>query len=414
MTKILYLDWNSFAGEFMKTAWEKAGISVVVFPFDFNKEKDRKNTRMDSELTQALVMAIMSDSFDAVFSFNYFPIAAMAAKACRVRYISWVYDSPYAQLYSHTINFQTNDIRIFDKAEVINLKNKGVKTVSYLPLASATDYYDALLEKSLNDEMKYTSDISFVGAMYTESKHQLYKKIEKLPLYEKGMLDGMIELQKHIYGQGILETVLNDNISLVNEIEKVSPVYLHPDGFETKEWVYANYYLYRQVTAKERTEIMNLLAENGYGLKIYTNKSENDGDDNVYLSAKARNLIQGKVDYYKEAPYVFRNSKINLNISLRSIGSGIPLRAFDIMGCGGFLLTNYQSDLLELFEPDKDFVYYTSYQDLIQKIDYYLSHETERKKIAINGYEKVKKHHTFMHRVQDLQRKSVAFPWVPD
>ena len=43
-------------------------------------------------------------------------------------------------------------------------------------------------------------------------------------------------------------------------------------------------------------------------------------------------------------PLVFQNSKINLNITLRSIKNGIPLRAIDIMGAGGFLLTNYQND----------------------------------------------------------------------
>ena len=43
MTKILYLDWNSFAGEYMKEAWKQTGITVVTFPFPFNKENDRKD-----------------------------------------------------------------------------------------------------------------------------------------------------------------------------------------------------------------------------------------------------------------------------------------------------------------------------------------------------------------------------------
>ena len=38
---------------------------------------------------------------------------------------------------------------------------------------------------------------------------------------------------------------------------------------------------------------------------------------------------------------MFANSKVNLNITLRNIKTGIPLRALDIMGAGGFLLTNY-------------------------------------------------------------------------
>ena len=69
------------------------------------------------------------------------------------------------------------------------------------------------------------------------------------------------------------------------------------------------------------------------------------------------------------------------------------------MGSGGFLLTNYQEDYLEYFVPDEDFVYYEDYADLVRKARYYLEHEEERVQIARNGYEKVKKYHTYKERV---------------
>ena len=77
----------------------------------------------------------------------------------------------------------------------------------------------------------------------------------------------------------------------------------------------------------------------------------------------------GATDYYAEMPYVFANSKINLNITLKSIQSGIPLRAMDIMGAGGFLLTNFQADFLDYFTPEEDFVYYNDTEDLLNKIE---------------------------------------------
>lgn len=60
----------------------------------------------------------------------------------------------------------------------------------------------------------------------------------------------------------------------------------------------------------------------------------------------------GPIDWYSVMPLVFKNTCINLNITLKSIQSGIPLRGMDIMGSGGFLLTNYQNDFL-------DFLYLT-------------------------------------------------------
>ena len=113
----------------------------------------------------------------------------------------------------------------------------------------------------------------------------------------------------------------------------------------------------------------------------------------------------GPVDYYEEMPYVFANSKINLNITLRSIKSGIPLRAMDIMGAGGFLLTNFQSDFLDYFVPGEDFVYYDSQEDLLNKIDYFLSHEKEREEISKNGQERVRNEHnyfTFFEKIFDI------------
>lgn len=394
MSHILFLEWNSFANEYMKRAWTAAGDTFTCFSFSAKE----KNTRLDPELTKAIAQALITGHYDYMFSFNYFPVAAMAAKACRVRYVSWVYDSPYAQLYSETVHYPTNDIRVFDSAEVERLQRLGVATVSYLPMAADTAYYDKI---HAEDGKQYKADISFVGSLYLESNMQLYHRLEAMSDYDKGYLEGMLQAQKNLYGQNILEELLEKDQKLVERMEAVSPLTPHPDAFATKEWYYANFYLYRKVTAYERMDIISMLADR-YDIKVYTHMD----DANIKALSDKPSLqkaLKPAVDYYSQAPYVYKNSKINLNITLRSIGSGIPLRSFDIMGCGGFLLTNYQADMFELFEPDRDFVYYTDYQDLLAKVEYYLTHEEERKQIARSGYEKVRKNHTYQHRLTSLK-----------
>ena len=74
----------------------------------------------------------------------------------------------------------------------------------------------------------------------------------------------------------------------------------------------------------------------------------------------------------------------------------------DIMGAGGFLLTNFQADLLNFFIPDEDFVYYEDENDLIRKIDYYLEHDEKRQQIAQNGHTKVLKNHSFEKCLSDI------------
>ena len=72
------------------------------------------------------------------------------------------------------------------------------------------------------------------------------------------------------------------------------------------------------------------------------------------------------------------------------------------MGCEGFVLSNYQPELIELFEPGVDFDYYTSMDELVEKTNYYLTHDAERKEISHNGFIKVSKSYNYIIRFKRL------------
>lgn len=101
-------------------------------------------------------------------------------------------------------------------------------------------------------------------------------------------------------------------------------------------------------------------------------------------------------------PLVFNNSRINLNMTIRNIRTGIPLRVWDILGAGGFLLTNFQVELPDYFENGKDIVYYEDINDSCRKARYYLAHEDERRQIALNGYNIVKQNHSYTQRIATI------------
>ena len=75
---------------------------------------------------------------------------------------------------------------------------------------------------------------------------------------------------------------------------------------------------------------------------------------NVYSNSDISDMLRiqycGSVDYWSELPQVFRMSKINLNFTIPNIKSGIPLRVWDVLGAGGFLLTNYQAEIPYYFK----------------------------------------------------------------
>ena len=112
-----------------------------------------------------------------------------------------------------------------------------------------------------------------------------------------------------------------------------------------------------------------------------------------------------------EMPVIFHESKINLNTTCKAIRTGLPQRIFDIMGSGGFVLSNYQSELPELFEVGSEVISYGSMDELIELVSYYLDHDKERQEIAHNGYERVAKEYNYTIRLAQLLELAFSTPF---
>ena len=381
--KILYLEWKSFGNEDMYEVLKKMGHQVETVPFAGAKTKEKE---LKSEVNRRL----QKESYDLMFSFNYFSAASNVCKEFGIKYVSWVYDSPYIHVYSYTVLHDCNYIFLFDYGVYEELKSAGINTVYYLPLG-VNHYRLQRLQNTSKHKAIYGSDISFVGSLYSEPKHRLYDKFAKMDPYVKGYLDGLIQAQLKVYGYNLLQDMLTEDI--IAKMQEVYPTDPNAPTVLSPAAIYGDYVLARQVTTIERKEILTLLGSKTFDTKLFTY------DDSVKISG-VKNC--GMIDYYEDMPYAFLNAKINLNITLRSIRTGIPLRAMDIMGCGGFLLTNYQEEMEQYFVLDEDFVYYTDYDDLVAKVEYYLFHEKEREEIARNGQEKIFAYHTLEQRVEQI------------
>lgn len=382
---ILVFEHNDFGIEDIKEAFEEIGHSYTVISTDHLRE------RVSSEFDMLFEKAYSSKSYDCVFTFNYSPVLSNNCKKVNLPYIALVYDSPQVMLYSYTIINPCNYVFIFDKAMYLDLKNAGINTVYYVPLCANTK---RLSNMPLNDNPNLKADISFVGSMYNE-KHNLYDRMVDAGLsdFARGYLEAIMDAQMNVYGDFFLDSLLGGKV--LEDMQKAMPVVTNSDGVETIEYMYAHYFLARKLANKERTAIFKKLEAltDEYDIKLFTPNATPE-------LPRINNC--GPIDYYNHMPYVFKNSKINLNISLRSIRSGIPLRGIDVMGAGGFLLSNYQADYYDFFEPGGDLVLFESHEDLIDKCKYYLSHESERADIAKSGFEKINEYHTYTVRLQEI------------
>jgi spore maturation protein CgeB len=372
---ILFLDWACFGRRDVLEFFSKRQDNVTLFAHpDYD-------LRVSKSFTEEANKLLSEKDFDFCFSYNYFPLMATVCHEHNLKYIAFVYDNPQVKLYSYTVTYSTNFIFLFDSSIVEQFRKEGISTFYYMPLPVNPNKIHSLLQQPYDRE-RLSAEVSFVGSLYNEA-HNLYDSLEDLPSYTKGFLEGILSAQSKVYGMNFMEECLTP--SVMEELSRVVPYQKNVDGVENPSYIFSDYFLCRKLTSRERIAYLTAVAEQ-FPLKLFTQSED-------AVIGNAHNM--GLADYITEMPYIFHDSKINLNISLRSIKNGIPLRCMDIMASGGFLLTNFQNDFLKHFVPDQDFVYYESKEDLLRKIDYYLNHDAERMEIARSGYEKVQKNHNY-------------------
>ena len=378
--KILHIQWSVLGSADIEEAFQAEGHKVVRFPF--SKNQDVVHNR---EVEEGLTAALHKETPDVVFSFNFFPVISSVCAKENIRYISWVFDDPCVFLYSHTAANDCNTIYVFDKELCREFRVCGISTLHYMPLAVNVGRLDAMGQGGL----PYEYEVSFVGSLYIEQLNFFDQMFDALTEYSKGYLHALMAVQMQIQGYDLIEKSLSP---VIGDLYRAHPFGVEPGNRATREYLYAQCVINRRVTSIERMDLLEAVAKK-HPVDLFT-----------YIRDFSMPNVSnhGAVEYYKEAPAVFKKSKVNLNMTLRSIKNGVPLRAFDILGAGGFLLSNFQNGFLDLFIPGEDFVYYQNKTDLVDKVGYYLKHEEERKAIARNGHDKVAARHTYRHRVKEM------------
>lgn len=115
---------------------------------------------------------------------------------------------------------------------------------------------------------------------------------------------------------------------------------------------------------------------------------------------EVKKMLMNEMVFYEDKAKAFLAAKIVLNNLHPAEIWGINCRAFEIPACGGFQMINYRKGLNQLFEIDKEVISFNNYDELIKKIDYYLSNNSERAAIAEAGRIRAYKDHTYTVRLQ--------------
>lgn len=378
--KLLIYHKNDYLFHDLCDILNRTHVSYSVIPHTFEDKYE------DSDFWNWCVQNISFSEYDALISVNYHPILARLCHEVQLKYIAWCYDCPLNVVsIENSLSYETNYVFLFDCQQYLGYYNRGFRTVYHMPLGvnsrriSALAYSPALAQK-------YSCEVSFVGNLYPS---RLQEILSPMRPFLQGYLHALMDAQSKIYGYYLLDELLTDDL-----LQQINNGYKEkvPDTTFTLSKEALNFAMASEITRKDRLILLNLLGKRHY-TRFYS-YAPSDLIKNVTYG--------GSLDYATEMPYAFHYSRINLNPSLRIIQTGIPLRAFDVMGAGGFLLSNWQEELAETYTDGVDLALYDSIPDAVEKATFYLAHEDIRMRITQSGQEKTLQEHNLQNILQEI------------
>jgi spore maturation protein CgeB len=264
-------------------------------------------------------------------------------------------------------------------------------------------FYDACVLPETIDEIK-AMGIKTVN-WYCNGAHQLHLVQEISPHYDWCLVPEKIRLNDYvqmgarpIYSQ----EAANPNIYKPYDLAKEYDVTFVGQAYG------------------DRPYYVQQLYQQGIDIRVWGSGWKKYGNQNFSFKKKVKsffkpnkyialnNSIIGDILPDEELVKLFSRSKINLGFS--TCGSThkneerivqVRLRDFEAPMSGGFYMVEFMEELTEFYEIGKEIVCYDCIEDLIEKVKYYLKHDSEREAIRIAGYERCLRDHTWHKRFQN-------------
>ena len=353
-----------------------AGHDVVEFDYDLNKTIQRadkaKNTRFISKnrrkVTKELLIQVRkaheAQPIDLFFSYFYdacvLPEGIDTIRSMGIKTVNWYCNGSYQFHLVQEIAPHYDWCLVPEKFRLEDYRAIGALPLYCQEAATPEIYkpYDVPVE----------FDVTFVGQAYGER-----------PAYIKHLLDNEIDVR--VWGYGWDRFSRNYQSRMANPLKRL--------GRTVREFL--------SITDWEDTfrRLLNL------ELLAAARKTALE----TPVIALPDEIIGGVLSD-RDMVQMYSRSKINLGFSACNTDDAeerilqIRLRDFEIPMSAGFYLVEYMEELEEFFEIGKEIVCYSGPEDLVEKVQYYLKHDTEREKIRQAGYERSLRDHTWHKRLE--------------
>ncbi|MDE7298986.1 MAG: glycosyltransferase, partial [Lachnospiraceae bacterium] len=335
--KILLYQTNAEPEDACAAAMSAAGCTVVKFYCPLSAEEDRER------FLPAVRQLLREQRPDMVFAFVYEPALSDACLAEGILYAAYSIDAPAMAVLADNLSNDCNLLISPDSQQTERLLAAGAANAAYLPLAPGLGVPETGRTGGSVPGSGGTG-VSFVGGRHSDN---LYSHFSALPDQLRGYLDAAVAAQAQVYGCSLFDSMIED--ALVDGLKQLLPISQAGDDTARYRYLLTDLILPSQTTKLERTRCLKELAQElGERFVWYSREAADAGAPGC----------RGPVSYGAQLAEHYAGGYIHLNMTNRCRSAGVPQRCWDILACGGLLLSNYQADFSGLLEAGRDFVQY--------------------------------------------------------
>jgi spore maturation protein CgeB len=371
----LVMHGNFFLEEEMVGALRANSIEPLVFAYnDYSDPLHYENAlmRQCQDKRPSFILSVNMKGIDGNGIFD-----EIARRLC-IPVIVWFVDDP-RRIVSRKL-LSSFIAACWEKAYIPWLQRAGFSKVVYLPLATDPSLFQAQTPASPSVQL------GFVGTSMIDA---FAGKIKSKFLWS----DSLAPLVEAISENLLADPAYNVDENIIRYARALS-IGLPFSDAKNISWLCA--YSIHAASMKKRKKIIGgLLAE---GVETF-------GDSQGWKQLLGPSVTtHGDIDYRHGLRDIYRDIRINVNITSCQMPSAMNQRVFDIPCAGSFVISDNQKDMHELFDVGKEAIVYESLEDLKDKIRFFKAHETERMRIIAAAQKRISGEHTYAKRVKDLLR----------
>ena len=324
---------------------------------------------------------------DFVFAINHTHGLAEACRGHGVPLIVWEIDPATDGLKPAGTRMDHVAIHTYRDANVERFRAAGFPNVTYTPLAANT----ARRVPPDSDERKGPA-VCFVGASMVDQAHRFRHQFldmwvayfgQKEGVRQQGskLLDAVLAAQRTQPRNYVIPTLLQKHLeAFVDATTSVS----------TDDPVA----MVAEMAAAERR--LNVVARlGGEGIHVW-------GDPGWKAVVPHGAVYRGYAGHNHQLTAIYQSGQIHVDVNRLYQLDIVPMRVFDILACGGFLIAEYSAALDALFQLGVEVETWRSVPELVEKVRYYKLHPDKAVAIAQRGLDAVRARHSIADRIEQM------------